>query len=60
MTPRQFVSVKPPRPVRGENAQQVKLDAARARVIAAGGPSLRDLWAKFADLPELSGQVRGK
>jgi len=35
------------------------LDNARARVIAAGGPSLAELEAKFAgkDCPEVSGRV---
>jgi hypothetical protein len=42
-----------------ESAATAKLDQARARVIAAGGPSLGDLLARFStwSASEVSGRV---
>lgn len=44
------------------SAAHVALDEARARVIAAGVPSLKDLRAKFGnwEVPEVSGRCVAK
>ena len=45
-----------------EGAATAKLDEARARVIAAGGPTLGDLFLRFSDwtAPDVSGRVMKK
>ena len=60
MKARQGYSTVPVRPGRLENAKTVKLDLARARVIAAGGPSLRELSEKLGGwgVAEVSGRVK--